>query len=305
MRRNDLHISMLGGGVGGARMARALASAIAPENLSVIVNIGDDESIYGLAVSPDLDSVMYTLAGVEGSAGWGRKDDTFVAMESLAGLGVDTTFRLGDLDLGLNLMRTQRLAVGEPLSSITEHIARSFEIGSTILPASDDRVPTRVQTAELGELSFQEYFVLNGAMPTVTGLRFEQAADAKPAPGVIDAIDRAEVVVIAPSNPPLSIWPMLAIPPIREAIAAAETVVAISPFVGGKPVKGPTDRVMASLGYDPSHAGVVAGYDGLLSHLVVDRDPPDVGVNCIVHDTMMNTPELAASFGAWFGDLWT
>lgn len=286
-------------------MARALESAIARENLSIVVNVGDDDSIYGLAVSPDLDSVIYTLAGVEGDAGWGRKNDTFQAMESLAGLGVDTTFRLGDLDLGLNLMRTQRLADGERLSSVTDHIAMSFGVESTILPASDDRVPTRVQTAELGELSFQEYFVLNGAQPTVTGLRFEDAEDAKPAPGVVEAIERADVVVIAPSNPPLSIWPMLAIADIREAVAAAKTVVAISPFVGGKPVKGPTDRVMASLGYDPSHAGIVAGYDRLLSHLVVDRDPPAADIECIVHDTMMDTKERGATFGAWFGDLWT
>ncbi len=286
-------------------MARALVSAIAPENLSIVVNVGDDDSIYGLAVSPDLDSVIYTLAGVEGDAGWGRKHDTFQAMESLAALGVDTTFRLGDLDLGLNLMRTQRLAEGESLSSVTGHIARSFDVGSTILPASDDRVPTRVQTAELGELSFQEYFVLNGAQPTVTDLRFEDAADAKPAPGVIEAIECADVVVIAPSNPPLSIWPMLAIPPIRGAVAAAKTVVAISPFVGGKPVKGPTDRVMASLGYDPSHAGIVSGYDSLLSHLVVDRDPPETDIECIIHDTMIDTTERGANFGAWFGDLWT
>lgn len=305
MRRNDLQITLLAGGVGGARMARALTSAVPDENLTVIVNIGDDESMYGLAISPDLDSVVYTLAGVEGDDGWGRRNDTFFAMDSLAALGMDTTFRLGDLDLGLNVMRTQSLASGEPLSSITRHISTCFDIGASVLPASDQPVPTRVHTATMGELSFQEYFVIHGAGPVVDGLTFQNAAEAKAAPGVVESIEGADLLVIAPSNPPLSIWPILAIPQIRESVRMAHTVVGVSPFVGGRPVKGPTDRVMASLGYDPSHAGVVDSYDGLLSHLIVDQEPPDGDVECIVHDTMMNTPERGADFGEWFGTLWT
>lgn len=283
-------------------MARALAPVA---RLSVIVNVGDDETIYGLDVSPDLDSVTYTLAGLEGPEGWGRREDTFHAMATLAMLGIDTTFRLGDRDLGLNLLRTQRRAAGDVLSAITGDIVKQLNIPAAILPATDQRLPTRVTTAELGRLSFQEYFVKHQAAPTVTGLEFVGADAADAAPGVVEAIAEADVVVIAPSNPPLSIWPILAIEPIRAAVAGAGTVLAVSPLVGGAPVKGPTDRVMASLGYEVSHAGVADCYADLLTHLVVDADPPHGPFETLVRDTMLDTPARSADFGSWFVGFWT
>jgi len=307
MRRNDLNIALLAGGVGGARAARAIAAGIRPENLTVIANVGDDEEIYGLHISPDIDSIVYTLAGLEGPAGWGRKGDTFEAMDALTELGVDSTFRLGDRDLALNLHRTLRLREGEMLSTVTASIAKELGIETVILPATNDRVPTMVEI-ESGEISFQDYFVLRQAQPDIKALRFSGAEQASPAPGVRAAIESSDIVVIAPSNPPLSIWPILAIGGMAESLEAAETVVAISPLVGGKPVKGPTDRVMTNLGFEVSHAGVAACYEGLLSPMIVDANPPEAdppaGLEAIVADTMMNTPETGTAFGEWFATLW-
>jgi LPPG:FO 2-phospho-L-lactate transferase len=279
----------LSGGVGGARMARGLA-AVPDVDLTVVVNVGDDEDIHGLHVSADLDTVIYTLAGVEGPDGWGRSADTFVLNEELARFGVDNRFRLGDLDLALNLFRTQALAEGKPLSVITAEIADSFDLRADVVPATNDTLRTQVRIEGDEWLSFQEYFVLRGNRDEVKELRYPGSEAAHPAPGVLEAIGAADVVVIAPSNPPLSIWPILAINEIRQAIRSHQRVVAVSPLFGGKSLKGPADRVMASLGLPAGNAGVIEAYAGLIEMLVVDtQDADDArqlgGVEIMVTDT--------------------
>ncbi len=279
----------LSGGVGGARMARGL-TAVRDVDLTVVVNVGDDEEIHGLHVSADLDTVIYTLAGVEGPDGWGRSADTFVLNEELARFGVDNRFRLGDLDLALNLFRTQALAEGKPLSVITAEIADSFDLRADVVPATNDTLRTEVRIEGDEWLSFQEYFVLRGNRDEVKELRYPGSEAAHPAPGVLEAIGAADVVVIAPSNPPLSIWPILAINEIRQAIRSHQRVVAVSPLFGGKSLKGPADRVMASLGLPAGNAGVIEAYAGLIEMLVVDtQDADDArqlgGVEIMVTDT--------------------
>ncbi|HEY7823425.1 MAG TPA: 2-phospho-L-lactate transferase CofD family protein, partial [Acidimicrobiia bacterium] len=225
----------LSGGVGGARMARGLA-AVPGVDLTVIVNVGDDASNHGLHISPDLDTVTYTLAGVEGPRGWGRADDTFTLNDELGRFGVDNTFQLGDRDLALKLFRTNELANGARLSEVTGAIARAFDVRATILPATDNLLRTMVRTAA-GWLTFQEYFVKRLHEDEVLDLRFDGAGDARPAPGVLEAIRDADMVMVGPSNPPLSIWPILAIEEVRSAVAAHPSVTAISPLIGGKTVK--------------------------------------------------------------------
>ncbi len=293
----DPAVVLLSGGVGGARMARGLAAG--GGSLTVVVNVGDDEVIYGLHVSPDVDTVLYTLAGIEGPHGWGRVDDTFGVMEQLGALGIDNRFRIGDRDLATNLLRTARLEAGVPLSSITSEIAKQLSVDATVLPATDDRVPTRVRSGEEW-LTFQEYFVLRGAADIVDELDYVNAEMASPAPGVIEALDHAGLVVIAPSNPPLSVWPILAIPGIREALQRAGRVVAVSPLFGGKALKGPADRVMASLGLAPGNQGVADAYQGLITDLVIDRADVNEPINtsAVVHslDTHISDPAAAARF---------
>jgi len=283
----------LSGGVGGARMARGLA-AMPDVDLTVVVNVGDDEEIHGLHVSADLDTVIYTLAGVEGPDGWGRSADTFVLNEELARFGVDNRFRLGDLDLALNLFRTQALAEGKPLSAITAEIAASFDLRAGVVPATNDTLRTEVRIEGDEWLRFQEYFVLRGSRDEVKELRYPGSEAARPAPGVLEAIRAAEVVVIGPSNPPLSIWPILAINEIRQALRSHQRVVAVSPLFGGKALKGPADRVMASLGLPAGNAGVIEAYAGLIDMLVIDtQDAEDAGqsgdVERMVTDTRMET----------------
>lgn len=293
--------TLLSGGVGGARMARGLAGVLDPDDLTVVVNVGDDDTIYGVHISADLDTVTYTLAGVEGPDGWGLADDTFGVMKALDALGVDTTFRLGDRDLATCLTRTMALAAGEPLSAVTADIAAALGVEQAILPASDDRLRTRVRTPEDEWLDFQDYFVLRGHRDEVTEVAFDGAADAKPAPGVLEAIAGAGLLVIAPSNPPLSIWPILAVSGVREAVAAADRVMAVSPLFGGKALKGPADRVMASLGLPSGNAGVAAAYEGLLTDLVLDEGDAAEAAQIVgpeVHalDTHIAEPQAAARF---------
>ncbi len=256
-----MRVVELSGGVGGARMARGLA-AVAEVDLTVVVNVGDDASNHGLHISPDLDTVTYTMAGVEGPQGWGRADDTFTLNDELGRFGVDNNFQLGDRDLALKLFRTNELANGARLSEVTETIARAFDLSPTVLPATDDPLRTMVRTTD-GWLTFQEYFVKRRHRDEVVELRFEGAADARPAPGVLEAIRDADRLIIGPSNPPLSIWPILAIEEVRSAVADHPSVTAISPLIGGKTVKGPADRVLASLGFPPGNRGVAADYEGL------------------------------------------
>lgn len=302
-RQSSRPIALLSGGVGGARLARGLAAVLAPGDLTVVVNVGDDAEFYGLHVSPDLDTVAYTLAGREGPQGWGRADDSFTVMGYLESLGVDARFRVGDADLAANLLRTSALRSGEPLSAATAHLAAALGVACRLLPATDDPLRTRLRLASGEWVAFQEYFVLRAHRDEVAGVKYEGAASARPAPGVLAALADAAVVVVGPSNPPLSIWPILAVPGIREAVAAAPRVVGVSPLFGGKALKGPADRVMASLGLPAGNAGVLAAYEGLLTDLVVDAgDRADLAalgggpVRLHAAETRITEPAAAARF---------
>ncbi|MDH4117826.1 MAG: 2-phospho-L-lactate transferase [Acidimicrobiia bacterium] len=284
-----MQLVMLSGGVGGARMARGLAAT--PEvTLTVVVNVADDDLIHGLHVSADVDTVVYTLAGIEGPDGWGRNEETWTAMEELSQLpAADTSFRLGDRDLAVNLYRTGRLLRGDPLSDITRDVCDGLGVRSSVLPATDDPVRTMVATTA-GEFDFQTYFVRRRHTDAVTGISFRGLDEAAPAPGVLEAIEGADAVVIAPSNPILSIWPILGVRGIRESVRSAPVVVAVSPLIGGKAVKGPAAEVMPALGFEPTISGVAAAYGDLVTHLVIDAsetDQPPSGVEVLRTETMM------------------
>lgn len=260
----------LSGGVGGARLARGLAR-VAGIDLTVVVNVGDDDVMHGLYVSPDLDTVVYTLSGLEGDHGWGRAGDSFTANDELGKLGADDRFRLGDRDLAMNILRTEALNRGETLSEFTSRIVKHLGVTASVVPSTDHRLATRIHNGAGQELSFQEYFVLRQNQDVVEAIEFDGAEEAIPARGVIGAINDADLVVLGPSNPPLSIWPILAVEKIRAAVECHPKVVAVSPLFGGKALKGPADRVMASLGLPPGNAGVVAAYAGLINLLIVDQ----------------------------------
>ncbi len=286
-----MKVVQLSGGVGGARLARGLA-ALDEVELSVIVNVGDDAENHGLAICPDLDTVVYTLAGEEGPLGWGRRDDTFAFNDELGRFGVDNTFRLGDRDLALKMFRTRAMADGSALSAVTASIASAFGLDIAVLPVTDDRLRTMVRIDD-GWVTFQEYFVRRGHRDEVRELRLDGADVARPAPGVIDALTGADRIVIGPSNPPLSVWPILAVAGVRDAVRNHPSVVAVSPLIDGKTVKGPADRVMVSLGLPPGTRGVVFAYDGLIDTLVLDRaDAADStgidGVTVVLTDTLMS-----------------
>lgn len=304
MPRQSPSVTILSGGVGGARLARGIQAIT--EALTVIVNVGDDERIYGLDVSPDLDTVLYTMAGLEGPQGWGVAGDSHVVMGHLEPLGVDTTFRVGDRDLATHLYRTDLLRRGTPLSTVTARLAELLGVEATVLPATDDPLRTRVRVSEGGWLSFQDYFVHRGHRDEVLDIHFEGADAAKPARGVTDAITHADLVVIGPSNPPLSIWPILAVPGIADALESADRVVGVSPLFGGRALKGPADRVMRSLGLPESNAGVVAAYQGLLDELIIDigdaaeaAELARMGMEVRVTDTRIREPDQAGRFAAW------
>ncbi len=289
-----MKIVQLSGGVGGARLARGFA-ALPDVELTVVVNVGDDAHNHGLHISPDIDTVIYTLAGIEGPNGWGRAGDTFALNEELARFGVDNTFQLGDRDLALKLYRTHELSSGAALSSVTRAVSRSFGVEAVVLGVTDDPLRTSVRVAD-GWIGFQEYFVTRRHQDEVLELRFDGADRARPAPGVIESIEGADRVVIGPSNPPLSIWPILAVDGVRDAVARHPSVVAVSPLVGGKTVRGPADRVMASLGLPPGNAGVAAAYDGLIDRLVIDTSDGDdagsiEGIDVTVTDTLIGDLE--------------
>ncbi len=297
----NLRAVLLAGGVGGARMARGLNAVLPPSNLTVVVNVGDDDYLYGALVSADLDTVTYTLAGVEGPLGWGVAGDTHVVMDHLAAMGVDTTFRLGDRDLAHCLARRVALDAGETLSAFTTVATDRLGIRCRVLPATDDPIRTKIETSDGEVLDFQDYFVVRGQRDAVAGLEFRGASSARPAPGVLEAIEAADVVVVAPSNPPLSIWPMLAMPDLAAAVRRHSCVVAVSPLIGGKVVKGPLVAVLDGLGIEPSTAGILETYEGLLSHLVVDRSDALQGVTetgdveLIVAETLISDPAAAAA----------
>ena len=285
-------------------MARGFAR-LEEWNTTVVVNTGDDDWMYGVFVAPDLDTVVYTLAGAEGPQGWGLANETWEVMEALAAFPVDTTFRLGDGDLATNLFRTMRIREGTPLSVITDQIASTFKIGVRLLPATDQPLRTKLRTVGGEWLDFQDYFVRRQHRDRIGEIRFDGAESARPAPGVIEAIRRARAVIIAPSNPPLSIWPILAVPGIRSALEAAETVIAVSPLFGGKALKGPAADVMGGLGLPAGNRGVAEAYRGLLSDLVVDTGDAgdvgflsDLGLGAWATDTRIADPAAAARLAA-------
>ena len=290
---------MLAGGLGGSRCVDALVRAAGPEQMTAIGNVGDDLEMWELHVSPDLDTIMYTLAGLlDEERGWGVRGDTYEAMAVAERAGRETWFTLGDQDAGLHILRTRLLKNGQPLSTVTGKLAEGLGLGVRLLPATDDRLRTKIQTPD-GELDFQEWFVRRRHADRVDGVRFEGAEDARPAPGVLDAIMEADVVVIAPSNPFVSIQPILAVPGIEEALRTKH-VVAVSPLVGGKALRGPLADMMASLGHEPGAAGVRALYGDLVSTFVLDREDAmlaDEIPGAVVCDTVMVFPERRAEVG--------
>jgi len=276
-------------------MLRGLA-AIDEIELTAVVNVGDDDRIYGLHLSPDLDTVIYTLAGVHSETrGWGRNDETWNVMNELAAFPLDSTFRLGDRDLALNLYRTTRMFEGATLSEVTGELSKALGVACRVLPVSDDPVRTKVRTADEW-LDFQDYFVRRRHSVTVSEVRFDGVTDARPAPGVLEALSDCDAVVIGPSNPFLSIWPILAVPGIREAIDGTR-VMAVSPLIGGAAVKGPLAELLASLGHSLDTAGINSTYDDLLTDLVVHHgDEPSTEIAPRVHvtDTLITEPAAAA-----------
>jgi LPPG:FO 2-phospho-L-lactate transferase len=303
----------LAGGVGAARFLAGLVRTVAPEELVVVGNTGDDDEFHGLLVCPDLDSVTYTLAGASNrELGWGLEGETFACLDALERYGGDTWFRLGDRDLATHLYRTRRLRADATLSTVTAEIVAAWELTLQLLPMSDDPVRTRITVrepnpAETGsttrELRMQEWFVRERSQPPVVSVRYEGADSARPAPGVLEALDAADAIVLCPSNPVISIAPILAVPGIRDALVARrDRVVGISPIVGGAPVRGPADRLMAPLGIEVSCVGVARAYAPFCSTLVIDAlDEPRAaeveaaGVRAVVADTMMHSPEIAAA----------
>ena len=265
-------ITVLCGGIGGSRFLRALTAVVEADRITAIVNTGDDDVFHGLYVSPDPDIITYTLAGeVDEERGWGLRGDTFRWLESIARFGQETWFNIGDRDLATHLHRTRLLADGQPLSVITDDIARSFGVAVRIVPMSDDRVRTVVETVQ-GDRTFQEFLVRDRAEPTVTGVRFDGAATAAPAPGVLDALTFAEAIFIAPSNPIGSIRPILAIPGVRQALAASRARrIAVSPIVGGRSLQPPAAEMMAGVGLPVDVTGVRRAYDGLLDAMIIDH----------------------------------
>jgi LPPG:FO 2-phospho-L-lactate transferase len=298
----------LAGGVGAARFLRGLVRVVPPEAVTVVVNTADDEVFHGLSVSPDLDTVTYTLAGAEHpEQGWGLAGETFVAMEALDRYGQDTWFRLGDRDLGTHLFRTERLAQGATLSEVTREIAAAWGVVPTLLPMTDDRVATRVTVRRPDgreeTLAMQEWFVRERTEPPVVAVELEGIDTALPAPGVLAALEHAETILVCPSNPVISIGPILAVPGVREVLVRRrDRVVGVSPIIAGAPVKGPADRLMGPLGMEVSCVGVAHAYADFCGTLVIDsgdaaraREVEAAGVHAVVADTLMTDARVAAA----------
>jgi LPPG:FO 2-phospho-L-lactate transferase len=271
-----MKIVALAGGVGGAKLAEGLAQLLPSDELSIVVNTGDDFEHFGLYICPDLDTVCYTLAGLSNpETGWGRHGETFHALESIQAIGGPSWFRLGDKDLATHLERTRRLHDGQSLDQVTQEFCQAWGVRHTVLPMSNQPVRTMVNTCDHGELAFQEYFVHMDCEPKVTGFRFTGVESAMPAPGVLEAMDKADAIVFCPSNPWVSIDPILAVKGIRSAIAL-KTVVAVSPIIGGQTIKGPAAKMYSEMGIQPSPVAVVNHYAGLLSGLVFDTIDADL-----------------------------
>ena len=303
-------VAVLCGGVGAARFLRGLVEVVDPEAVTAVVNVADDTDLHGLHISPDLDTVVYTLAGaIDPDRGWGLVDETWNAMASLERYGSPTWFSLGDRDLGTHLVRTERLHAGEPLSAVTAHLTRSWGVRCQVVPVTDDRVRTMV-TVDGGdgreEIGFQEYFVGRRHAVAAHAVRFDGVEASVPAPGVLEAIEAADAVVIAPSNPIVSIEPILAVPGVRDTVAAGrDRTVAVSPIVAGAALKGPADRMLRELGHEPSVVGVARLYAPLAGTLVIDgadagrtAEVEAEGMRCVVTDTIMRDVDRAAALAS-------
>lgn len=291
-------IVALAGGVGGAKLAAGLARALPPEELVIAVNTGDDFEHLGLHVSPDLDTVMYTLAGIANpDTGWGQAGETWSFMEALARLGGPAWFKLGDRDLATNVERTRRLRAGETLSAVTRDLCARLGVRHAVVPMSDDPVRTIVHT-DRGALEFQHYFVRDRCEPRVQRLEYRGAEAARPSPALREALGRSDLagVVFCPSNPHLSIAPILAVPGVRQAIGRCGGAVAVSPIIGGKAVRGPAAKIMQELGTEPSALEIARFYRGLVRALVIDRADAALassiealGVRAAPEDTLMTS----------------
>ena len=291
-----MNVVALSGGVGGARFLRGLVDVVPQRDVTVLANVGDDLEVLGLHISPDVDSILYALAGLaDESRGWGRADETWHALEAVASLGGEAWFRVGDRDLGLHLVRTQALRAGEPLSAVTSRTAAALGLELRVLPATDDELRTWLVTPA-GTFAFQDWFVARGHRDDVDAVRFVGADTASPAPGVLEALDAAELIVIAPSNPYVSIGPILAVGAIRAALEQRRVpCVAVSPLVGGRAVKGPADRMLRRLAGGTSPRHVASCYEGLIDALVVDEadahDLDGLAVRAVVTKTLMRDAE--------------
>jgi LPPG:FO 2-phospho-L-lactate transferase len=296
-------IAALAGGVGAARLLRGMIEVTRASDITAIVNTGDDTVLHGLHISPDLDTVVYTLAdAINPDTGWGLADETWRVMESLERLGGITWFNLGDRDLATHCYRTQRLGEGAPLGQVTRELARAWGVDVNVVPVTNDPLRTRVQLAGGPEVGFQEYFVRLHHDVAVAGVRFEGAATARPGPGVLEALIDADTIVVCPSNPVVSIDPLLAVDGVLDVLRRRRhRTVGVSPIVAGSAVKGPADRLLRELGFASSVVGVAKWYAPWMGTLVIDRadaalaaDVEAEGVRCVVAPTVMSTVDVAA-----------
>lgn len=291
----------LAGGTGGAKLLIGFQSVLG-DDATAIVNVGDDAEIYGVHVAPDVDMCTYWLAGIaDRERGWGISGDTSEIVDALAKLGHETWFGLGDRDYATCLYRTLRMSEGATLSEVTEEIARALGATARIKPATDDRLRTLMHAVDGRTLEFQEYFVKERCGPEIASVSYAGAATAEPAPGVIDAIDAADVVVICPSNPVVSVGPILAIGPIRDALRRHENVVAVSPIIRGAALKGPADKLMRELGHEPAASAVAGIYRDICDVFVIDRTDPDElarvedhGIRAVALDTIIADVDSSA-----------
>ena len=297
-------IAALAGGVGAARLLRGMVEVMPPSDITAIVNTGDDTVLHGLHISPDLDTVMYTLAdAINPETGWGLADETWRVMESLGRLGGVTWFNLGDQDLATHCYRTQRLSEGASLGQVTAELARSWGVGIRLVPVTDDPLRTRLQLVGGPEVGFQEYFVRLHHDVAVSAVRFAGAEEARPGPGVLEALDTAEVIVVCPSNPVVSIGPLLAVPGMEQhLVSLRERIVGVSPIVAGAALKGPADRLLREMGFESSVVGVARWYAPWMGTLVIDEADAALagaveseGVRCLVAPTIMSSVEHAAT----------
>ncbi len=305
-RLSSARIVVLAGGVGAARFLSGLVAAAPDAEITVIGNTGDDFKVHGLHVSPDLDSVTYSLANIgDADRGWGLRGESWAALGQLGRLGAETWFQLGDLDLAMHILRTERLHRGRPLSEVTRDLTQRLELPVRLLPMTDQGVATRIHTTDGRDLHIQEYLVREACQPEIATFEFRGAERAQPGPGVLEAIRQADLVILAPSNPIISIGPILAVPGIRAQVAAATQAVAVSPIVGGRAVKGPAVAMLAALSLPISPGGVAACYADLIQLLVIDEldregrsEVEALGIRTHVCDTMMVDTKAAARLAA-------